>query len=107
MPDSIYPKQSFSNGNGHFYFNGYYANGHNAHLKGSGYITADDEIVLKHLFLILMRCKWTIGITLVYAIGAVIYLQSQIPVYKSQGSLLIADTHQTQGGQEGVISPPP
>lgn len=91
MPDTHYPDHSPPNGNGHSYSNGYSANGRNSQPKRYSY--DDDEIDLKHLFSILMRRKWAvICITAVFTIGAVFYALSIIPVYESQGTLLITDT---------------
>jgi len=53
---------------------------------------SSDDIDLKHYFSVMMRRKWAvIGFTVIFAVGAYFYAESQIPVYQSQGSLLITE----------------
>ncbi|REL33835.1 hypothetical protein DYD21_10545 [Rhodohalobacter sp. SW132] len=97
-PSSNYRSGS-NNGN-----RGYYSNGSQQGRGDRGH-SPDDEIDLKHLFAVLMRRKWAvIGITLLFTIGALAYAYNTIPVYESNGTLLITESQSSRGQIGGDLS---
>lgn len=64
-----------------------------------------DEIDLIKLFSIILRYKWIIaGITLMFTIASVIYSYSIIPVYESDGTILIKDDQNRYPGGGAELS---
>lgn len=62
-----------------------------------------DEIALKNLLAMIWRRKWTVaGFTLLFLSLAAYYAFSQIPVYQSQGTLLITETQQRVSGSSDL-----
>ena len=92
------PSSNYKNGNSHTN-GGHYANSQPGQNRPEN---NDDEIDLMHLFGVLMRRKWAVlGITAIFTIGAVIYALSIIPVYESQGTLLITESQGRPAGAAG------
>lgn len=88
---------------GHYNGNGYSSNGSRPG-QGKGH-APDDEIDLKHLFAVLMRRKWAVlGFTVLFTMGALAYAYYAIPVYQSQGTLLITESQSSRGQVGGDLS---
>ena len=83
----------------------------NSSFNDYGYKTYEkdsDEIDLSKLMAMLLRRKWTvIGLTLLGLGLAWLYAASQIPVYQSEGTILITETQQRMGSGsdlEGLLA---
>ncbi|MEX0661767.1 MAG: polysaccharide biosynthesis tyrosine autokinase [Balneolaceae bacterium] len=78
--------------------NGYYGGESNKrHLNDDN---ADDEIDLKQLLGVVLRYKWSIAaITFVSGVIAVWYAFSLLPIYESDGSLIIAESQNSYSMQ--------
>lgn len=87
------------------------SNGKNGHYRGEEPLSYfndslpnqpaddDDEIDLRKLLAVLLRRKWLVaGLTLLGLLGAWLYSSSQIPVYQSEGTLIITESQQRAGG---------
>lgn len=77
------------NGNGQHYYGERYS-GENPAIDDS---SDSDEIDLKQLLSVLLRHKWSImAITLVAGLFATYYAYSLLPIYQSDGTLIIAES---------------
>lgn len=84
------------------YENGNSSNGNHANRRKGSPEHEDGEIDLNYFFAVVMRHKWAvIGITAVCTFAAVIYALSIVPVYQSQGSLLVTESQAGPGGATG------
>ena len=83
---------------------GYNSNGNGPGGGRSGQPSAD-EINLKQLFAVLLRRKWSVmALVLLFTAGAYVYADRAIPVYESNGTLLITESQSSRGQIGGDLS---